>query len=226
MHSRFITIVTCAWTILPVISVPLTSMSRRDLPSLPFPPHEDVATCHFTSTVESPTQPWHGASLYPTSGEGESISNGTISILAPSSPQESTTTSYPSTSKRDGTTFDNTTVAAGASAPACSTFAEFDFNGIRLSRPLLRTTEIGLHQGHYVLSFVSDRVVDLIWLISVNGQSLQKIDRPREHIRNLGTVYFTVTGFADVKFQFLFECRHPDCGWASGEVALFRVGPD
>lgn len=219
-------VIICVLSSHSVISSPLMSVARQDSSSLPFPPQEDIATCRFTSTVESPTQPWHGASLHPTSDQGESIGNGTSSILAPAFPQESTTASYPSASKRDATTFDNTTIAAAASAPPCSTVAEFVFRGVRLSRPLLRTIEISLHQGHYVLSFFSDRVVELIWLISRNGQSLQKINWPREHIRNLGTVYFTVTGSADVKFQFLFECRYPDCGWASGEVALFRIGPD
>lgn len=226
MQSPFTVLMICVLSARSVISVPVMSVARQDSSSLPFPPHEDVATCHFTSTVESPTQPWHGASLYPTSGQGESISNGTSPIFAPSSLQEPTTASYPSTSKRDATTFDNTTIAAAASAPPCSTFAEFDFRGVRLSRPLLRTMELRLHQGPYVLSFFSDRVVDLIWLISGNEQTLQTINRPREHIRNIGTVSFTVTGSADVKFQLLFECGYPDCGWASGEVALFRIGPE
>ena len=224
MQSPFTVVIICVLNAHSVISVPFMSVARQDSSSLPFPPHEDIATCHFTSTVESPTQPWHGASLYPTSGEGQSIRNGTSPILAPSSLQEPTTTSYPSTWKRDATTFDNTTIAAAASAPPCSTVAEFDFRGVRLSRPLLRAMEVSLHQGHYVLSFFSDRVVDLIWLRSRNEQTLQTINRPREHTRNIGTVYFTVTGSADVKFQFLFECRYPDCGWASGEVALFRIG--
>ena len=220
MQSPFTIFIICVLSIHSVLSIPLMSVARQDSSSLPFPPHEDITTCHFTSTVESSTQPWHGASLYPTTNQGESIGNGTSPL------QESTTASYASTSKREATAFDNTTIAAAASALPCSTFAEFEFRGVRLSRPLLRTMAIGLHQGHYVLSFYSDRVVDSIWLISGNEQTLQTIDRPRPHTRNLGTVYFTVTGSADVKFQFFFECIYPDCGWASGEVALFRIGPD
>lgn len=67
--------------------------------------------------------------------------------------------------------------------------------------PLLMTKELSLYKGHYVLSFLSDRVVGLIWLVTGYEKTLQTTHRPRDDKRNLGTVYFTTSGSADVKLN-------------------------
>ena len=202
-------------------SIPLAPQSGPPIPPLPFPADEDISSCHLTSTIKSPTQPWHSASLDPIDDNGN-LATGLANQSHPL-PLSSHTAPVAVTRKRnDYQTRD----------VVCTTIAAFTFTDLRLSPTLnshITRPRLTLSPGTYVLSFTNNYRVRLLGVSSlVEGQQRSTMDIHDVSNKVSGTVAFVLTRNTDVKFFFQWGMAHwpaPGVRLASGEVAVFRIGP-
>ncbi|MDI1491490.1 MAG: hypothetical protein OHK93_002699 [Ramalina farinacea] len=194
-------------------SFPLAPQSGPSIPPLPFPADEDISSCHLTSTIKSPTQPWHGASLDPIDD-----------LSSPTSPV-AVTRKRNDYQRRDVTNITTTTAI-------CTTIAAFTFTDLRLGPTLnshITQPLLTLSPGTYVVSFTNNHRVRLVGVSTlVEGQQMSTVDIHDVGNKVSGTVRFVLTRNTDVKFFFNWGLAHwpvPGVRLASGEVALFRIGP-
>ena len=211
-------------------SIPLAPQLGTQMPPLPFPADEDVSSCHLTPTIKSPTQPWHGASLDPTDDHDTDSSGTRLTIQTLPPPLFSHTAPIAVTRKRNEN--NQTTEASNTTTTAviCTTIAAFTFTDLPIYPPLgnrQTVPSLTLDPGRYVLSFTNNYRVVVIGVKTVLGGhgiiSMYDIDDVV-----FGTVAFALGRTTEVSFIFcwgVMQAQHGGVWLASGEVALFRIGP-
>lgn len=206
------------------------------IPPLPFPPDEDISSCHLTSTIESPTQPWHDASFDPidpidpiddNDNLGVTLANQSLPLPL-SSYQALASAPVAVTRKRN----DDNQPSTDASNTICSTVAAFTFTNLPIY-PLVAfdfiRTPLNLSPGFYVFSFTNNYGIHLVGVITrVAGQRGGTLVAHNLHNAETGTVAFVLTQTSEVTFAFDWDQaqRPPGGQWlTSGEAAVFRIGP-
>ena len=205
-------------------SIPLGPQSAAQIPPLPFPADEDISSCQFIPTTESPTQPWHDASFEPIDDDdlGTGLANQSLP-LPPSSNQALAPAAIAVTRKRDvrTTAASNTTT----SAVICTTIAAFTFHSFPLPVPpnaYKTRPPLTLGPGSYVLSFTNSGSVRRVAVdTAINGHHTPISIRAFNNAAS-GTTIFSLRRTVEVRFHFLWARRDRV---TSGEVALFRIGP-